>query len=217
MRFLEERAESLILLDESAVRMMRKDPYNVVKYKMFNGLRIRYLATLGESTLRIEEEEGGGAFLCELDGRGVRIREAASVSQAIIEHVTTGSADTLFRLWRWHAFIEELGLTVQRSSGMISVTREGVLSLLASVRADVIDHAAYRDRSKVAKLIFTATERNDWLYRAFRNHNYAIALIGRDETGQVWMHYLPPEYKDRTIIDCEIWLAGGGVGDRVVL
>ena len=216
MRFLEERAESLVILDESAVRMVRKDPYNVVKYKMFNGLRIRYIATSGNSTLRVEEEDGGQAFLLDLDGRVVRIDDTAPVSQAIIEHAATGSADALSRLWRWHAFIEELGLTVQRSSGMISVTREGVLSLLASVRADVIDHAAYCDGSKVAKLIFTATERNDWLYRAFRNRNYAIALIGRDETGQVWMHYLPPEYKDRTIIDCEIWLAGGGVGDRVV-
>ena len=38
MRFLEERAESLVFLDDSAVRVVKKDPYNVVKYKMFNGL-----------------------------------------------------------------------------------------------------------------------------------------------------------------------------------
>jgi hypothetical protein len=216
MRFLEERAESLVILDESAVRMVRKDSFNVVKYKMFNGLRIRYIATSGNSALRVEEEDGGQAFLLDLDGRVVRIDDTAAVSKSIIEHATTASADALFRLWRWYAFVEELGLTVQRSSGMISVTREGVLSLLASVRADVLDHAAYSDGSKVVKLIFAATERSDWLYRAFRNHSYAIALIGRDETGQVWMHFTPPEYRDRTIIDCEIWLAGGGAGDRVV-
>jgi hypothetical protein len=216
MRFLEERAESLVILDESEVRMVRKDPYNLVKYKMFNGLRIRYLATSGKSALRVEEEDGGRAFLLELDGHRVRVDDTASVAKAIIEHATMGSADPLFRLWRWHAFVEELGLTVRPTSGVIDITREGVLSILSTVRVDVIEHVAYHDGSKLGKLVFAATERNDWLYRAFRNHSYAVALVGRDETGQVWMHYIPPEYRDRTILDCEIWLAGGEEGDRVL-
>ena len=57
MRFLEERAESLVFLDDSAVRVVKKDPYNVVKYKMFNGLTIRYLARKGTDTLKVEEEK----------------------------------------------------------------------------------------------------------------------------------------------------------------
>ncbi len=81
---------------------------------------------------------------------------------------------------------------------------------------DVLERATYDDGSKVAKLLFTVTEKNDWLYRAFRNHRYAVALMGRDETGQTWLHFTPPEYRDRAIVDCEIWLAGGAVEDTVV-
>ncbi len=216
MRFLEERAESLVFLDDSAVRVVKKDPYNVVKYKMFNGLTIRYIARNGTDTLRVEEERGGDAFLCELNGRAVRICDVTSVSQAIIEQAATGSIEPLLRLWQWHALLEELELTVLPNSGTINVTREGVLSLPAAVRVDVLVRGVYPDGSKVAKILFTATGKNDWLYRAFRNHSYAVALIGRDETAQVWMHYTPPEYRDRALIDCEIWLAGGGLGDTVV-
>jgi hypothetical protein len=216
MRFLEERAESLVFLDDSAVRIVKKDPYNVVKYKMFNGLTIRYVARNGTDTLKVEEEQDGSAFLCDLNGRMVRVCDVTSVSQAIIEQAATGSIESLLRLWQWHALLEELELTVQPNSGMINVTREGVLSIPAAVRVDVLERSTYRDGSRVAKLLFTATGKNDWLYRAFRNHNYAVALIGRDETAQVWLHYAPPDYRDRALVDCEIWLAGGGHGDTVV-
>ena len=138
------------------------------------------------------------------------------MSQAIIEQAATGSIEPLLRLWQWHALLEELELTVQPNSGTINLSREGVLSIPAAVRVDVLERGAYPDGSKVAKILFTATGKNDWLYRAFRNHSYAVALIGRDETAQVWMHYTPPEYRDRALIDCEIWLAGGGLGDTVV-
>ncbi|MGP8057888.1 MAG: hypothetical protein ACLP9K_09845 [Nitrososphaerales archaeon] len=216
MRFLEERAESLVFLDDSTVRVVKKDPYNVVKYKMFNGLTIRYVARNEANRLRVEEEQDGSAFLCDLNGREVRVCDVTSVSQAIIEQAATGSIAPLLRLWHWHALLEELELTVQPNSGMINVTREGVLSIPAGVRVDVLERSTYGDGSKVAKILFTATGKNDWLYRAFRNHNYVVALIGRDETAQVWMHYTPPEYRDRALIDCEIWLAGGGPGDTVV-
>jgi hypothetical protein len=217
MRFLEERAESLVLLDDSnTVRMVRKDVYNVVKYKMFSGLRIRYVARGGATMLKVEEEDGASAFLCELDGRGVRIPDLASVSQAIIEHAVSGSIDPLLSLWEWYALLEDLRLTVQPNSGTISLSRDGVLSIPAAVRVDVIERTKYHDGSQVAKLLLTLKAKNDWLYRAFRNHSHAVALLGRDETGQTWLHYTPPEYKDRPVSDCEIWLAGAGVGDRIV-
>ncbi|MGP8125961.1 MAG: hypothetical protein ACLQEQ_08915 [Nitrososphaerales archaeon] len=216
MRFLEERAESLVFLDDSTVRVVKKDPYNVVKYKMFNGLTIRYVARDGANTLRVEEEDGGNAFLCDINGRVVRICDVATVSQAIIEQAAIGSVEPLFRLWKWHALLEELELTVQPNSGMINVTREGVVSIPSAVRVDVLERSTYGDGSKVAKILFRGTGKNDWLYRAFRNHSYAVALIGRDETAQVWMHYTPPEYRDRALADCEIWLAGGVPGDAVV-
>ena len=216
MRFLEERAESLVFLDDSTVRVVKKDPYNVVKYKMFNGLTIRYVARDGDQHPQGRRGADGSAFLCDLNGRVVRICDVTSVSQAIIEQAATGSIEPLLRLWQWHALLEELELTVQPNSGMINVTREGVVSIPAAVRVDVLERSTYGDGSKVAKILFTATGKNDWLYRAFRNHSYAVALIGRDETAQVWMHYAPPEYRDRALVDCEIWLAGGGLGDTVV-
>ena len=40
----------------------------------------------------------------------------------------------------------------------------------------------------------------------------AVALIGRDETGQCWMHVVPPEYRSRSIDSCEMWLCRGECG-----
>ncbi len=217
MRFLEERAESLILLDDSIVRVVKKDFYSVVKYKMFSGLTIRYIARSGDHTIKVEEEDGGTAFMCELDGRCVRIGDVVSVPQAIIEHAAIGSIDSLLRLWRWHAFLEDLRLVVHPNSGAINLSREGVFSIPSAVRMDVLERGRYHDGSNVAKLLFTIVEKNDWLYRAFRNHSYAVALLGRDEIGQTWLHFTPPEYRDRTLNECEIWLAGGGAGDTIVL
>ncbi len=216
MRFLEERAESLVLLDESTVRVVKKDSYNVVKYRMFSGLTIRYIAKSGARTIRVEEEADGTAFLCELDGRLLHIGDITSVTQAIIEHAVTGSVDSLLRLWQWHALLEDLRLTAHTNAGAINLSREGVFSVPSVVRVDVLERAGYHDGSNVAKLLFTIRERNDGLYRAFRNHSYAVALIGRDEINQNWLHFVPPEYRDRPLVDCEIWLAGGEVGDAIV-
>ena len=66
------------------------------------------------------------------------------------------------------------------------------------------------------KLLFYLKDRNNWLYGMFRNHEYAIALVGMDETGQFWMHFTPPVYRDRAIVECEVWLAGGLAGDNLV-
>jgi hypothetical protein len=216
MKFLEERAESLVLLDDSAVRVVKKDFYSIVKYKMFNGLTIRYIARSGTHTIRVEEEAGGTAFMCELDGRSLRIEDTVAMPQAMIEHATTCSIDSLLRLWQWHALLEDLQLVAHPNSGAINLSREGVFSIPSGVRVDVLERARYHDGSNVAKLLFTVLEKSDWLYRAFRNHSYAVALMGRDETSQTWLHFVPPEYRDRPLVDCEIWLAGGGAGDIVV-
>ncbi len=216
MRFLEERAESLVLLDDSTVKVVKKDSYSVVKYRMFSGLTIRYVARSGARTIRVEEEAGGTAFLCELDGRHLHIGDIASVTQAIIEHAATGSADSLLRLWQWHALLEDLRLTAHTNAGAINISREGVFSIPSAVRVDVLERAKYHDGSNVAKLLFSIREKNDGLFRAFRNHSYAVALIGRDEINQTWLHFVPPEYRERPLVDCEIWLAGGEVGDAIV-
>ena len=217
MRFLEERAETLVLLDDSnAVRVLAKDPYTEVKYKMFSGKRIRYVATDGTHTAKIQENEECTQFLCEFEGREVHVNDMVSMARAIIEHATNGNIGPLLRLLNWHAFLQELGLSVSSDSTRLDLTREGVLHVPSSVSAEVLERATYHDGSRVAKLLFTLKDRNNWLYRMFRNHEYAVALVGIDETGQFWMHYTPPVYRDRAIIECEVWLAGGAAGDNLV-
>jgi hypothetical protein len=217
MRFLEERAETLVLLDDSnAVRVLTKDPYTEVKYKMFAGKRIRYVATDETHAARIQENEECTQFLCEFDGREVHVNDIVSMAQAIIEHATHGNIDPLVKVLNWHAFLQDLGLSICSDSTRLDLTREGVLHVPSSVSAEVLERATYHDGSRVAKLLFTLKDRNNWLYRMFRNHEYAVALVGIDETRQFWMHYLPPIYRDRTIIECEVWLAGGAAGDNLV-
>ena len=139
-----------------------------------------------------------------------------SMARAIIEHATNGNIGPLVRLLNWYAFLQELGLSVTSESTRLDLTREGVLHVPSSVSAEVLERATYHDGSRVAKLLFTLKDRNNWLYGMFRNHEYAVALVGIDEIGQPWMHYLPPVYRDRAIIECEVWLAGGVAGDNLV-
>jgi hypothetical protein len=218
MRFLEERAETLVLLDDAnAVQVLTKDPYTEVKYKMFAGKKIRYVAMDGSRTVRIEEEdEGGTGFLCEVDGREVHINDMVSMARAISEHATNGNIGPLLRLLNWYAFLQDLGLSVNSQSNRLELTREGILHIPSSVSPEVLERVTYHDGSRVAKLLFTLKERNSWLYGMFRNHEYAIALVGIDETGQFWMHFTPPVYRDRAIVECEVWLAGGAAGDNLV-
>jgi len=44
----------------------------------------------------------------------------------------------------------------------------------------------------------------------------AVALLGRDETGQLWMHFLPPLYYLASIDACERWLFGMNKEDIMV-
>ena len=217
MRFLEERAETIVLLDDSnAVRVLARDPYTEVKYRMFAGKTIRYVAVDGDHVAKIEEDEGGTEFLCQFDQKEVHVNDMASMAKAIIEHATSGNVRTLFHLLEWHSMLQELELSVSVDSNRLELTRERVLHLPRSVSAEVLERTTYHDGSRVAKLLFTLKDRNNWLYNMFRNHEYAVALIGIDETGQSWMHYLPPVYRDRPIVECEVWLAGGAVGDNLV-
>jgi hypothetical protein len=139
-----------------------------------------------------------------------------SMARAISEHATNGNIGSVVRLLNWYAFLQELGLTVGSNSTRLDLAREGVLHVPNAVSAEVLERVTYHDGSRVAKLLFTLKDRNHWLYGMFRNHEYAVALVGRDETGQTWMHYLPPVYRDRAIIECEIWLAGGLGGDSLI-
>ncbi len=217
MRFLEERGETLVLLDDSnSVRVLAKDPYTEVKYKMFAGKRIRYVVTDGIHAAKIQENEECTQFLCEFEGREIHVNDMVSMAQAIIEHAVTGKNGPLVRLLNWYAFLQELGLSVSSNSTRLDLTREGVLHIPNSVSPEVLERATYHDGSRVSKLLFTLKDRNNWLYGMFRNHDYAVALVGIDETGQFWMHYLPPIYLDRAIIECEVWLAGGVAGDNLV-
>ena len=217
MRFLEERAETIVLLDDSnAVTVLARDPYTEVKYKMFAGKRIRYVAVDRGRVAKIEEDEGGKEFLCQFDNKEAHVNDMVSMAKAIIEHATNGNGSTLFHLLEWHSMLQELGLSISVDSNRLELTRERVLHLPRAVSAEVLERTTYHDGSRVAKLLLTLKDRNNWLYNMFRNHEFAVALIGVDETGQTWMHFAPPNYRERPIAECEVWLAGGVTGDNLV-
>ncbi|MEM0299090.1 MAG: hypothetical protein QXU79_04010 [Candidatus Micrarchaeaceae archaeon] len=45
---------------------------------------------------------------------------------------------------------------------------------------------------------------------------HQVFLIGKEYTGQWWMHSLPPEYWNKSIAMCERWLLGLKKGDTIV-
>jgi len=56
----------------------------------------------------------------------------------------------------------------------------------------------------IFKLVLFSERKSEYLEEDYWVE--AVALLGRDETGQLWMHFLPPRYYLATIEACERWL-----------
>jgi len=66
----------------------------------------------------------------------------------------------------------------------------------------------------IFKLVLFSERENEYLEEDY--YVEAVALLGRDETGQLWMHFLPPRYYLASIEACERWLFGMSKEDVMV-
>jgi hypothetical protein len=226
LELLEERNDALIVLDNKTVRVLDKNQYNLLKYKCYHGKKIRFVVVAnGHDKLSLEEGDQDGVFLCTFSGITVTIADSpVETASAIFEAQCRGNLGPIIGLWKLKHVEKFLGIIVAlKSNSEVELTREGKLLLPNFVNLEILEWMERSDGGRVVKVelsrgakspvdrIFTHEIESKGQTRVMVNET-AVALIGRDETGQCWIHAVPLEYRSRSIDSCEMWLCGGECG-----
>jgi hypothetical protein len=102
----------------------------------------------------------------------------------------------------------------------IMQARRGVLVIPISLCAELQEVSTHKEeilRRKVivAKVIYR--QWRDFGHRLFQgNRTRVVCLMGCDETGQLWQHFLPDEFMDKRIGECERYLLQASPDDEVI-
>jgi len=223
LELLEERSDALILLDdEKKLHVLGKNSYTLLKYKFYRGKKIRF--TTGKISL--EELDQDGVFVCNYNELPVTVRDSKiQVADAIFRAQEKGDPDGLWSLWSLKYAESFLAIKVESGArSQVELTREGRLSLPEAIRFHVTDWIEHPDGARIVKAVLSRAMNQTSVDRIFTHevvvrgltkliiNDIAVSLLGRDETGQYWMHVVPPEYRESSIGSCEVWLAGGEVG-----
>ena len=222
MELLEERNDALIILDDQKkIRVLEKNPYSLLKNKFYRGKKIRFVARCA-GTISLQETDVERVFECAFNGSSVTIRDSEiQVAKAIFAAHEKGNLDAIFSLWKLKYAEHFLGISVVlEANSPVELTREGKLLLPRFASLEILEWMERADGGRVVKVelsrgpkslvdrIFTHEIEVKSQTRVTVNET-AVALIGRDETGQCWMHVVPPEYRRRSIGSCEMWLCAG--------
>jgi hypothetical protein len=230
MKLLEERGNTLLLInDDGQVELVKSDPCTLLRCKYFEGKGIRLPMVDGENTGSIEEmecddkdydEETNQKFLCALNGQTLEIDDAYAISEAARSYIETGSMSQYLSIFQFYMILKMLDIKVQHTmdSRAMQLDRDGTLHIPPDVTFSFTELQICRDGSTVAKAVFKKNpSANHDSYGVFRESRTGVALIGLDEAGQHWMHFLPPAYETRSLQECELWLVGGKEGDEIVV
>jgi hypothetical protein len=228
MKLLEERGNTLLLInDDGQVELVKSDPCTLLRYKYFEGKRIRLAMVDGENAGSIEEmeydnddEETNQKFLCTLKGQILEIDDSCAISEAARSYIETGSMAQYVSIFQFYMTLQMLNIKVQHAmdSRAMQLDRDGTLHIPPDVTFSFTELQLYKDGSTVAKAVFRKNpSANHDSYGVFRESRTGVALIGLDEAGQHWMHFLPPAYEKKSLQECELWLVGGKEGDEIVV
>jgi hypothetical protein len=85
---------------------------------------------------------------------------------------------------------------------------------------EIMESREYQDpvtgrRVAIAKALYRQWQ--NFEHRIFRGgRTRVVALIGRDETGQLWQHFLPDDYMTKRLGQCERYLLQAGPDDEII-
>ena len=102
----------------------------------------------------------------------------------------------------------EYGFTLELEGNVLKVTMEGYKLVIQKYVWDLFGNIIF-------KLVLFSERENEYLDEDY--YVEAVALLGRDETDQLWMHFLPPRYYLASIEACERWLFGMDKEDIMVM
>jgi len=210
---LETTDTCIVVQDENGdVDLIPMTRYNQVKYASFGGRDIRWSAVANGHCLSAEETAEG--FRCKVDEEVAMTDQKEEVAEAIHEYHADGRVSKFEYVWNLSRMLNFLSLS-KRAGWEVNVQRnDNTLELPRTVRALPQEMATYTDGSRVAKVLFVKDEKDTRQYGVFPELvPVALALVGRDETRQPWVHFLPPDYAEKSIEECEKWLCGCNPGD----
>lgn len=98
--------------------------------------------------------------------------------------------------------------------------RRDHLILPVELCVEIQESREYQDpitgrRVAIAKALYRQWQNFD--HRIFRgNRTRIVALMGRDETGQLWQHFLPDEYMTKRLGQCERYLLQADPDDEII-
>lgn len=124
---------------------------------------------------------------------------------------------------REHAvFYRQTGIvpTPDSSCEMPELRADGVLLMPVELRIELLEFfenvdSGTRNRVVVAKATYQQWQ--GFAHKIFAgDRTRALALIGRDETGQLWQHFLPDEFMTKCIAECERYLFQANPFDEII-
>lgn len=207
---IEERKDCLVILSKGSIDVVPLSSYSLLKHKYYNGLPISYAAG---ADLRAREEDVGFTLMKGVDS--VRVPDKEGVSKAILQHRETGNGASLSSIFDLHFILSLLRLKVVQHSFRVDLSRDGTLMLTSGMSLSAEGWTKYNDGSTVAKIRIDQDEKDR--SPMFRREKFGIALVGRDEVGQPWMLFVPPEYANKSISDCEKWVCGFNPDDDITI
>jgi len=98
--------------------------------------------------------------------------------------------------------------TFELEGNVLKVSMEGYKLVIQKYVRDLFGNVIF-------KLVLFSERENEYLKEDY--YVEAVALLGKDETGQLWMHFLPPFYYLASIEACERWLFGMSREDVMVM
>ena len=219
MKLLETRESTLVILnDDEKVEEVPKTAYYWLKLSVFDGKYMVWNMPSGPMMYEIPGHgHSSGILICWNDGLEYQLTDTSSpvitrpydIWQMISNAIFGNDKAILETLETCHtlAFIG-VKVVAENMQAEPVIDREGRLHVPFTADLTTRGYTTYHDGSKVAKIVLQNMGH-------LREHQL-VGLMGKDEIGQYWMHFLPPDYIDKTFADCEVWLAGGEPGDTVI-
>lgn len=100
------------------------------------------------------------------------------------------------------------------------VQQNGRLMLPPELCAEVFESWVYISNSTSRRVVIAKVVYRQWQgfqHRIFSgNRTRVVVLMGRDETNQLWQHFLPDEFIDERLSECERYLFQAEPGDEVI-
>jgi hypothetical protein len=213
LNLLEERDDHFVILDDDGtVSILPKGPYTNIK--LLHGFNERPIdLTVDGAHIYENGDIIAEMIVTDSDGKPVTDSKGNSVNLIdwkLVEDYLNGEEEGLKSTI---AAIRELGYIHAKvtTGSQMNINRNGEIRIPVGATLTVLERTEYHDGSRLLKVSIEMGS-DGWRY----TDPVYYALVGRDETGQYWMHFIPPEFKDRSVWECDVWLCGGEPGDTVI-